>query len=261
MYTKANLVNDIKKLGIKPTDVISNHTSLKSVGQIETQDKTGAEVLIEALRECVPNGLLAVPSHTYKNVREEPVFDIRNTMPCIGAVPCAAVKMANEAYDRGDKTVIRSYHFTHSLVAFGKDAHDFTKDDRNATVTMPEEGCYGKLHRMGAKFLFIGVTLACFTFGHYIDARHPLSVQPTPFPVTGIDYDGTKQLRTVTRSVCVPPCSGHSGLYVQYEPFLKEAGALTYGKIGDADTIVCDAKIAYDVITQLQESGFCLEEE
>lgn len=258
MFTQSQLTQQIRSLGIKSDDVLTVHTSLKSVGQLDTGEKTGAEVLIDALRDAVADGLLLVPSHTFRNVREVPVFDIRNTMPCIGAVTTVAVQMANKAVDCGDKTIVRSYHFTHSVVAFGKDAYDYVKDDRNCIATMSEDSCYGKLYKKKAKILFIGTTLANNTFIHYIDMCNPNHIQPTPFPIMGIDYDGTKCERAVMRSVGSLECTASSDCFIQYEPYLKEAGALTYGKVGDADSFVCDAVKCFDVITNLQKNGFCL---
>lgn len=258
MFTQAQLTRQIKNLGIKSDDVVTVHTSLKSLGELDTSEKTGAEVLIDALRDAVHNGLLVVPAHTFKNVREVPVFDIRNTMPCIGAVPAVAVQLANKAVDCGDKTIVRSYHFTHSVVAFGNDAYDFVKDDRNCIATMSEDSCYGKLYKKRAKILFIGTTLASNTFIHYVDMCNPNHIQPTPFPITGIDYDGTKCVRSVMRSVGTLECSASSDCFVQYEPYLKKAEALIYGKIGDAESFICDAVKCFDVITNLQKDGFCL---
>lgn len=60
------------------------------------------------------------------------------------------------------------------------------------------------------------------------------------------------------RSVGSLECTASSDCFIQYEPYLKEAGALTYGKVGDADSFVCDAVKCFDVITTLQKNGFCL---
>jgi len=94
MHTEQSLAADIRALGVTSTDLLTVHTALKKVGTIDTSQKSGAEVLIDALRSCVSEGLLLIPAHTFRNVRETPVFDIRRTMPCIGAVPCVAVEMA-----------------------------------------------------------------------------------------------------------------------------------------------------------------------
>ena len=261
MYTTQSLIADIKSLGIQPSDVLTVHTSLKSIGRIDDREATGAEVLISALKSCVPDGLLVIPSHTYANILEDPVFDIQRTMPCIGAVPCAAVALANAAWKRQDKTCIRSFHPSHSVVAFGKDAWNFVKDDRYAQIPMADNGCYDKLHRLGAKILLIGVGLERNTFIHRIDEIFGETylaageIRPLEkYPITGIDYDGTVYPRLARN--CNQPAP--SRCYPQYQSLLEKAGALHYGKIGNADVMVCDAKKTFDAISQAIQKGFRL---
>ncbi|MBQ8659148.1 MAG: AAC(3) family N-acetyltransferase [Clostridia bacterium] len=243
MYTQSKLLENIKELGIEETDLLTAHTSLKSVGKIDATGYTSAaEALISALRESVKKGLLFIPAHTFSNIRETPVFDIRNTMPCIGGVPCAAVEMANRAYDRGDQTCVRSMHVSHSVVAFGEKAKEYVADDRRAVSPVPMFGCYGKLLEQGGKILFIGTKLSNNTFIHAIDEYVQPEGMSAPYEITAIDYDGSRSTR-IARN-----CQGPSAKYVGYQPYLEKAGALSYGKIGDADCILCDAKKCYDVV-------------
>lgn len=253
MYTKKELTKQIKKLGIKPNDIITIHVSLKAVGEIEKCGKTTAEVFIEAVKDTVPDGLLVIPSHTYSNIREVPVFNIRETMPCIGAVPTVAVKMANEAYDKEDKSCVRSFHVSHSVVAFGKGAYEFTRDDSWAKTPMPCFGSYAKLRQYNAKILLVGVGFSSNTFIHMIDEYIAPESLSCEYPITGIDYDGKKHQRYARN------CSEPAHLYPQYQPFLERAKALSYGKIGDADVIVCDAKKTFDTIIKIRQDGFKLK--
>ena len=262
MHTEQSLIADLQALGILPGDVITAHMSLKSVGTIDTSEKTGAEVVISALKRCVPQGLLAIPSHTYTNLVQEPVFNIRTSEPCIGAVPRVAARMASEAWDQKDRSCIRSSHPSHSVVAFGKEAYAFVKDDRLAETAFPPFGCYGKLLQMSGKILLIGVGLERNSFIHLVDEAfyddYIAAGRLTPvdkFSVTVIDYDGTAracQMRTTHQPA-------PSRCYPQYQPLLEQAGALRYGKFGDADVIVCDARKAYDAIFQAVRDGFILQ--
>ena len=85
MYTQSQLTCDVRALGVRPDDVITVHTSLKAVGAIDAAGSTGADIFIDAMRAAVPEGLLLIPTHTFRNIREDgPVFNVRSTMPCIG---------------------------------------------------------------------------------------------------------------------------------------------------------------------------------
>lgn len=240
MHTKQTLIANIKALGIQPDDLVTCHISLKAVGPIDAGCSTGADVMLDALRECVPNGLLMVPTHTFHlfadRPTEPPTFDIRNTMPCIGAVPTVAVKRANDAYDRGDKTILRSWKPTHSVVVFGEKAEEYIREDAMAPVSTPSFGCLAKLPKLGGKILLIGVDLRRNTFIHYLDDL--MSPAPyRPFYTKMVHYDGTEELRVSAST------KGSSMTYQdRYGKLLDEGGALSYGKIGDADVIVCDAR-------------------
>ena len=243
MYTKHQLIEQIEQLGIRPEDLLCVHISLKSVGAICAEGRTSAEVMIEALRYCVRDGLLLIPSYTYSNIREYPVFDVRNTLPCIGAVPTVAVQLANQAYDRSDPTVMRSLHPAHSVVAFGKNACDYIRDDERAATPMPPFGSHRKLYDHKGKILLIGVGLTNCTFIHAIDEYMEPDGISAPYAVDVIDYGG----RRTPRFAC--NCKGPSRTYGKYMPALEESGAVTFGKIGDADAALCGAVEMFDSIT------------
>lgn len=242
--TETDLIAQIKALGIREDDTVTLHVSLKAVGAIDSP-KTGADALLDALLACLPHGLLLVPSHTWSNVRETPVYDVRRTMPCIGTLPKVAVLRANAARDRGDRTCVRSMHPAHSVVAFGKDALIYTEDDRRACTPMPEFGCYRKLVGRHAKILLVGVGLTSNTFIHAVDEYMEPNGISAPYPVTAVDYDGTATPRWVCN------CHGPSHENDKYLPALTEAGAVSTGKIGQADVIVCDAAKTFAAVTSV----------
>lgn len=245
MYTKEDLKADILKFGIKKDDLLTFHTSMKAVGKIDAVNSTGADLLIDALSECVPDGLLMIPTHTFRNIREDgPVFDIRRTMPCIGALPCAAVLRANRAVDSGDPTCIRSLHVSHSVVAIGKDAREFVESDRRSLTRTPMTGSYGKLYENGGKILLIGVDLSRCTFIHAVDEY----LDPTVYGNVVIrvtDYDGSESDREefITRG----PAAAN---FPRYQESLEEAGAIVHGKIGDADSMLVDAVKCFEVVVR-----------
>jgi aminoglycoside 3-N-acetyltransferase len=245
LYTQKHLVNQIEAMGIKPTDLLTIHISLKSIGEIDTSEKTSAEVVIDALRYSVRDGLLLIPSHTYSNIRKLPVFDVRTTVPCIGAVPTVAVQIANKAYDCGDKNIVRSLHPGHSVVAFGKNAYEYVADDAKAATPMPQFGSYRKLEQQNGKIMLIGVDLKNNTFIHAIDEYMEPNGVSAPYPITVIDYNGNKTERFACN------CKGPSASYPKYHPYLEKSGAITYGKLGDADVILCDAKKTFDTIVEV----------
>ena len=250
MYTKNDLVCDIRALGVEDSDLLTVHTSLKAIGEIDGKGKSGAETVIDALRTCVSEGILMIPAHTYKNIREIPVFDIRRTMPCIGALPCVAVEMANQAVDKGDMTCVRSMQVSHSVVAFGKRAYEFVACDRKVNTRTPMAGCYGKLYYQGGKILLLGVDLSKNTFIHAIVEHIDATVYGAT-AVTVTDYDGKSwvQEELLTKGPA-------AATFVHYQDALDAVGTITYGKIGNAESMLIDARKCFDVVmeTRMYES-------
>ena len=245
MHTKESLLEDIRALGVRADEVLTVHTSLRSVGEIDAAGTSGAHVLIEALREAVSEGLLVIPAHTYRNIREDgPFFDIRRTMPCIGAVPTVAVELANLAYDSGDKTCVRSMQVSHSVVAFGDRAYEFTEYDRPSRTRMPMSGCYGQLYREGGRILFIGVDLSRNTFIHAVDEETDPTVYGTTM-LTVTDYDGNsyQHEEKLTRGPM-------AATFVQYTDEIERRGGLVRGRIGDAEAMLVDSRICYEVVAE-----------
>lgn len=245
MYTEKQLLAQLREMGIRSTDTVTIHISLKAVGKLDTSEKTGAEVVIDALRAAVHDGLLLIPSHTYSNIREVPVYDVRHTQPCIGAVPRVAVQYANRAYDAGDTTVVRSLHPDHSVVAFGSKAYEYTADDAFAVSPMAENGCYRKLCKAGAKILLIGVGMTNNTLIHAVDEYMEGGNCNPPYPVTVIDYNGSAVLREARNA------RGGSSGFERYLPAIEAAGAVQYGRLGDATVMVCDAKKLFDAVASV----------
>lgn len=253
MFYKEDLIRHIRQLGIHPTDTVMVHTSLKSLGQIHPEDKTTAEVFIYALRACLPDGLLLIPTHTWANIREDgDVFSLRDTIPCIGAVPTVAAQLAAKAWDAGDRTCVRSLHPTHSVVAFGKRAAEYVADDAKAVTPAPVSGSFGKLYTENAKILLVGVSHARNTYFHavdeYLDIPDRLQSQPTRLLLR--DYDGTVTERSITRHL-----RSMSHFFDNYEPYLEHCGAMRFGRLGDALVRVCDAQPCAHAIERLWKNA------
>ena len=84
MHTKEYLKSQLLEMGLKPTDTVMIHTSLRAVGKTEN----GADGVIDAFCEVLSDGLFLVPTHTWNSVhKNQPVFDVNKTVPCIGALP------------------------------------------------------------------------------------------------------------------------------------------------------------------------------
>lgn len=201
MVTKQKIKDDLRAMGIRPDDTVLIHISLKSVGDVEG----GAEGLIDAFCEYLSDGLFLVPTHTWSDVNpDNPHYDVRASVPCIGAVPRVAAFR---------KDGIRSLHPTHSIWAHGKNAEEFVRGEEMAASPAPVGFCWDRLADVGAKILLIGVGHNRNTFIHSIDERMDLAdrLSATTYDVTIRDHNGNAITHPMRSHSCSKtndvPCS------------------------------------------------------
>lgn len=246
-YKKEDLIRHIQALGIKNTDTVMVHTSLKAVGAIDPGKTTPAQVFIEAMRECLREGLLLIPAHTWATIREDgQEFSVTDSLPCVGAVPAVAVKLA--AAGEG----LRSLHPTHSVVAFGKNAREYIAGDEQACTPAPWGGSFGKLYDSHGIILLVGVDQGRNTFFHAVDEflNIPDRLTEQPVRLTVRDRQGNVTQRSIYRHK-----RSMSDYYMNYEPVLVQTGAVRFGVLGDAVVRICDARRCADTVAKLWENA------
>lgn len=240
MYTKAELINQIKGMGIKPDDTVVIHTSMRAVGKVEG----GADTVIDAFCECLTDGLFVVPTHTWDRVyADQPVFDVKNTESCLGALPNCAVRSENGC---------RSLHPTHSVWAYGKNANEFIKGEEKATTPAPQGSVWARLGDVGAKILLIGVSHDKNTFIHSVDefANVPDRLNPDGYNTVLIDKNGNR-INGVMHGHKCSKCDDVSKFYVNFDKAFTKLEAQTFGKLGNATVRVVDARKCRETVLRI----------
>lgn len=157
MHTKESLQEQIRLIGIKPTDTLLIHSSMKAIGAVVG----GADTVLDAFSECLRDGLLILPTHTWRQINAEyNVFDVLNEPSCVGI-------LTNLFRQR--PSVVRSWHPTHSVAALGMDAEDFIAGEELMDSPCPRKGCWGKLYDREAKILFLGANINRNTIIHGVE--------------------------------------------------------------------------------------------
>lgn len=236
MVTKSDIKILLKSLGIKHNDTVMVHSSMRSTGGVEG----GCDALIDAFTEYLYDGLFLVPSHTWDRVNpQNPLFDVKNTIPCTGALTVVASKRPDG---------IRSLHPTHSIVAFGKRAEEFASGEENSHSPCPSGGCWARLYDEKAKIILLGVTHTRNTFIHAVDEmiNYPGRLSEMPFEITIIDHNGN-ELKTMFRHHKAPI----SEYYQNFKKPLEMLGAVSYAVLGDATVYCCDAVRVADILMHI----------
>ena len=236
MLTQSDIHSFLKEIGIKSNDTVLVHTSMRSLGEVEG----GCDGLIDAFKSYLSDGLFLVPTHTWGTVgRGVNVFDVRTTIPNIGALPTVAA-FRNDG--------VRSLHPTHSVAAFGKRAAEFVKGEEYAQTPCPTNGLWARLYEENAQILLLGVLLNRNTYIHAIDEMIGLDskLAASQIPLTVVDYHGNKYT-TLFRP------HGVTGA-VNFENFrkpLEHLGAMKRGRLGNAEVSLFHAAPATEIIKRI----------
>ena len=128
MTTKDDILRQLKKFDIAKGKIVTVHTSLKAIGEIDGGGDTLLSSLIEFFTQ--DGGLLCVPTHTWNST----VYDMRKAESCIGVLPRIAA---------GHPDGVRTVHPTHSMTVFGerKRVVDFVKDEGMVDTPTNSKGC------------------------------------------------------------------------------------------------------------------------
>ena len=232
MVTASEIHSFLARNGISTSATVVVHTSMRSLGGVEG----GCDGLIDGFISYLTDGLFLVPTHTWANVgSSQPIFDVRSTVPCIGALPAVAAFR---------KDGVRSLHPTHSVTVFGARAAEFVAGEENATSPCPAGGVWARLYEEDATILLIGVGLNRNTFLHSVDEALQLPHKLVdPIPLTIVDHDGVEHSVSFRKH-------GTTGSenYGNYRIPMAELGVLRYDRLGNAPVGICSARGAFDLV-------------
>jgi aminoglycoside 3-N-acetyltransferase len=248
--TKQRLVDDFKKIGLKPGDSVLVHSSLSKIGFVEG----GAKTIINALFEVIgQTGTLLFPAFSAvgKNkthLEEHPFFDITNTPSQMGIIT---------EYFRKSDGVYRSFHPTDSVCAKGRLADHYTNSHFGQLTPYNENSPFRKLCTKGGKILMLGTTLngACtnlHTLEDAVDFKYPIYDNKL-FDVKMIDSEGKES--TMKTKVHNPDYSAKRDCDA-LKPLFENEKVLVNGMIGEAKSMLIDANKMLEVmIKKYNEKG------
>ena len=235
MITKNEILKQLEQFSEARGRIVTVHTSLKAVGEIEG----GGETLLDALIEYFTQdgGILCIPTHTWNR----DVYDLREAESCIGVLPCLAAAHTD---------ALRTLHPTHSMAVFGeqKKARDFVKNEEFADTPANPNGCYGKIYENDGYILLIGVGQDKNTFIHCVEEMLETPDRLTDYKVerTIIHKDGTGEKR---RLYWFDEKLGDvSEKFPKFEAPFRYFGCIKDGLLGNAPVQLCRAKKIKEVI-------------
>ena len=239
MITKVDIHDMLKNAGVSPSDTVLIHTSMRSLGEVEG----GCDGVIDGFISYLTDGLFLVPTHTWANVnKNQPIYDVKNTPPCIGALPTVAAKRPDG---------IRSLHPTHSMWAHGKRAAEFVRGEEVSKTPCPAGGAWARLYDEDAKIIMLGVGIDKLTYIHAIDEMLDLPERLSEEKeLVVIDYCGNEH-KVSFRS----HSHATSQYFVNYEKALDYLGIIKRTRLGDADVLIISAKELTEALKSFWEKA------
>lgn len=249
-WTKNDLLQQLKEIGIQQGDTVLVHSSLSKIGYIEN----GPKDLVDALLEAVgPTGNILMPnspnaSFQLDYIRSLEVFDAANDASKLGAIT---------EYFRKLPDAKRSKHPTEPVSCIGPDAEYFTGSHFGNLTPYNENSPFYKVSARNGKILYMGVTLDnagtnLHTLEDAVDFRYPV-YHAEEFPVKVKFEDGT--IREMVTKVHNPVWSKKrqcDGLL----PMFEAKGVMQRVQIGNAPTLLFDAaKMLEVMIAEYDENG------
>jgi aminoglycoside 3-N-acetyltransferase len=159
VVTKDDIINGLVKLGLGNGDLVTLHSSLKSLGHVEGGGQTVIRALLETLG---PQGTILMPAFSFPlKSQDEPIFDVRETPSCVGLI--------TEIFRR-EYATSRSIHLSHSYSAAGPLAAELTIHRLDITPC-GKDSPLGKFMDRDGKILLLGVGYNSCTAFHVVEER------------------------------------------------------------------------------------------
>lgn len=244
------IVVALRRLGIRPGDVVIVHSSLSRLGFVTG----GAGAVVMALQEAVgAGGTLGAPTFWTvdpNSVDEGTLFDAVQGKSQMGIISERIRQLPG---------AVRSLHPTHSATFVGPHAHYLTAEHHKDEAPAGPRSPYRKLAAMEGKILLLGVSL------EYLTSFHTIEDEVARFPFD-IYEPGHKRFRVLTpeRDELTLHVRVHSAVTarlrqcVKMESQLLASGVMVKGPVGKGEAIVLDAKRLHETLHRLCQQGITI---
>ncbi|WRZ01432.1 AAC(3) family N-acetyltransferase [Streptomyces sp. NBC_00481] len=196
MRGRADLVRDLRGLGLRAGDTVLVHSALSTVGPVSN----GAETMVSALSEVLgPSGTLVMYTPTPDGARARTPSSAPCTAPGFGVGVLAETVRARPA-------ALHSAHPWSAFTALGAQA-DYITSDHSPDCSLGEESPLGRLEKLSARVLLMGIGFEACTAFHLAEYRIPsrlaappegtdMHLDSSPFAAVGAAFEATGAVRS-----------------------------------------------------------------
>ena len=255
VVTKADILEGLSEIGVRPGDVLLVHSSLSRLGDVEG----GVDIVIDALLEAVGSaGTIVMPAypmpgHTLPYVQTDPLFDPRRT-------PATSGRISDTFWRRPG--VLRSLHPTHSAAAYGPKAEYLVQDHEKGRNPFGKESPYQKVIELDGRILQLACPwfiISSFHIPEVACPEFPLTVYlPDLYPVRYLDWDGVEHTAlTEVHDPAMFSTGVHLDKEIEARVFndLIQGGIMRIGSIGQAKLHLLDARAFEEYLEHEARNG------
>jgi aminoglycoside 3-N-acetyltransferase len=263
-FTRTELAQHLRSLGVVTGDTLFVHSSLKSLGYVEG----GATAVLGALQDAVgPGGTLMLPTYYMPGgtilgtcLSRDYVFDAKKFGTNMGRLP--------EAFLAGDG-ISRSIHPTHSVSAWGRHAAFLTDAHHRAPSVFGLGSPWQRVLEVeGAKVLGLGISMGPVTFYHVLEDSMA-DAFPVPVWLAETYHLPCIDAAGKTWQVPVRPFDAtvsdrridhgpRNDLREYFRVEFENAGLKVNGRVGSADSWFIPARAFFEHLRSLANEGITI---
>ena len=232
----------LRRLGLRTGERVMVHSSLSNLGYVAG----GAATVVAALQEVLtPEGTVMMPSFNHGRCcgpGGPGYFDVKETPTTNGAIPETFRRMAG---------VRRSWHPTHAVAAWGRDAQRYT-EGHHRVLTCGPGSPLAMLADDGGRGLLLGVTYKANTYHHVVEmttgapclgrrTRRIMVKLPDGRMVEGRTWGWRQRACPITDAA-------------RYAPAMA-AGHERRGRVGAAEAILFGYRECFEVVARMLREG------
>ncbi|MBI2529663.1 MAG: AAC(3) family N-acetyltransferase [Candidatus Diapherotrites archaeon] len=252
--SKRDIVEALRKLGVKEGSAIAVHSSLSRLGFVEG----GAQAAIDALLEAVgKEGTIMMPAFSgFTQSKANLVFDVRSTESKTGII--------TETFRRM-KGVKRSLHPISSVCAYGKKA-EFIAGGHEKHIRFFEENTpFHKLMQLNGDIVLLGADIDTASFFHVVEdcvKGFPIKVyEKKPRILKAIDENGKlHNIKTYAHDLDVHEhcIDDNPAVIKRMRALLEKAGVLKTIPLGKGSASIMNSQKLMREMRKLTKKGITI---
>lgn len=247
-YNGGMLVNKLKEMGVKETDTLLVHSGYKQDSGFQGTPRDVVTALVEYLGINGNLIMVSLPftSYAYDYLKENKPFNIKKTMSKMGII--------TESFRR-KKGVSRSFHPTHPVLVYGKDAEWIVADHEKCLYPCGNGSPFEKIKKLNGKILFYDVDMDTITFMHYVEETNKNKLPFQLFHSELLEvkgYDNNNKEHILKTYVYNPKIKRNLNILVQ--ELIKNKVVKT-GNVGNSGLSIVTAEDVVTCQTNMYENG------